>query len=347
MCLHPACPRCRRPCWYAGLSSFTTSASVAVASRVPATVLVEVDMPWQLVTAHDSGVVQVWGHIDSQRALQPLVRIGERVAPALRLVVCEPLGALITAHNGERCRRSACSARACMKGTCSACAALPATPSPPRPASPRVASHQALAPPAALLPSPPHPRSDGKLRVRPLHHPRSSRGLKIVYQDGSVSKVGEASLPCVQLDTSRSGLATALGGRVGVLTASNSAAIKLFPVAEMRRLAEEAGIAVQSPLAEMAQVRGCRLPRRSRRGSLPVRARLWRPVLALGRPAWLVPGRRSRRGSVLGSGPATVPQWPHLPRAAPAVAGVPLHQLGPATAPGGTGAGGAAVQPGL
>ena len=32
--------------------------------------------------------------------LQPLIRIGDRVAPALRLLVCEPLGAIVTAHNG-------------------------------------------------------------------------------------------------------------------------------------------------------------------------------------------------------------------------------------------------------
>lgn len=45
------------PC--AALSSFTTTTSLAIASRAPATVLVEVDMPWQLLTAHDNGVVQV------------------------------------------------------------------------------------------------------------------------------------------------------------------------------------------------------------------------------------------------------------------------------------------------
>lgn len=95
-------------------------------------------MPWQLLTVHDSGaiqarpgglrcqlsahlrsskprrlhvhtltvpdcasmaaVLQVWGVVD--KTLVPLVRIGDRVAPALRLIVCEPLGVLITAHNG-------------------------------------------------------------------------------------------------------------------------------------------------------------------------------------------------------------------------------------------------------
>lgn len=41
---------------------------------------------------------QVWGHING--LLEPLVRIGDRTAPALKLAICEPLGALITAHNG-------------------------------------------------------------------------------------------------------------------------------------------------------------------------------------------------------------------------------------------------------
>lgn len=56
------------------------------------------------LTAHCRGracppaCLQVWGHVDGK--LQPLLQIGERTAPALRAVVCEPLGALITAHNG-------------------------------------------------------------------------------------------------------------------------------------------------------------------------------------------------------------------------------------------------------
>lgn len=45
-------------------------------------------------------LLQVWGYIDVNRALVPLVRIGDRVAPALRIVVCEPLGCIITTHNG-------------------------------------------------------------------------------------------------------------------------------------------------------------------------------------------------------------------------------------------------------
>ena len=103
--------------------------------------VVDVEMPWQLLTVHDSGAIQarpggprstcqmpaplacsptrrlpvhtltvpdrasmavppqVWGVVD--KVLVPLVRIGDRVAPALRLIVCEPLGVLITAHNGE------------------------------------------------------------------------------------------------------------------------------------------------------------------------------------------------------------------------------------------------------
>jgi hypothetical protein len=47
------------------------------------------------------------------------------------------------------------------------------------------------------------PHADGKVRVRPIHHPRSARGLKIVYQEGSVSTIREVNMPSVQLDTSR------------------------------------------------------------------------------------------------------------------------------------------------
>lgn len=54
----------------------------------------------------------------------------------------------------------------------------------------------------------------------------------------------------------RSGLSSALGGRIGVVTASNSATIKLWPVAELRRLAEDGSVDVQGAMAEPAQARG-------------------------------------------------------------------------------------------
>jgi hypothetical protein len=91
----------RAPAGSQALSSFSTAASVAVASRMPATRTFEVDMQWQLLTVHDSGISQIWGQMSHNTPLVPLVRIGDRVAPALRVVVCEPLGAVITAHNGE------------------------------------------------------------------------------------------------------------------------------------------------------------------------------------------------------------------------------------------------------
>jgi hypothetical protein len=74
-----------------------------------------------------------------------------------------------------------------------------------------------------------------------------------VYNDGVVSTIKNSSLPCLELDTSKSGLSTAVGGFIGVVTASNSASIKLFPVAELRRLAEEARMEVQAATAERAQ----------------------------------------------------------------------------------------------
>ncbi len=58
----------------------------------------------------------------------------------------------------------------------------------------------------------------------------------------------------------RSGLASALGGRLGIVTASNSGAIKHLPVAELRRAAQDQGVAVLSELAsaDWNQVRGRR-----------------------------------------------------------------------------------------
>jgi hypothetical protein len=41
------------------------------------------------------------------------------------------------------------------------------------------------------------------VRVRPIPHPRSPRGLRIVYNDGVVSTIKNSSLPCLELDTSK------------------------------------------------------------------------------------------------------------------------------------------------
>ena len=54
--------------------------------------------PWCALHTAVLLTLQVWGVVD--KALVPLVRIGDRVAPAARLIVSEPLGLLITAHNG-------------------------------------------------------------------------------------------------------------------------------------------------------------------------------------------------------------------------------------------------------
>ena len=89
---------------------------------------------WQLLTAHENGMLQVgswdlaaavaarlasrllstdarlmgttcllpaqvWGSIGG--TVQPLMQIGDRAASALGLVVCEPLDAVITAHQGR------------------------------------------------------------------------------------------------------------------------------------------------------------------------------------------------------------------------------------------------------
>lgn len=68
----------------------------------------------------------------------------------------------------------------------------------------------------------------------------------------------------------RSGLSSALGGRLGIVSASNSGAIKHLPVAELRRAAQDQGIAVLSELAsaDWNQVRS--LPEAA--GAVQVRA---------------------------------------------------------------------------
>ena len=58
-------------------------------------------------------LLQVWGHV-AQR-LVPLLRIGDQTSPALRLLVCESLGALLTVHKSERRSNKGCVA-------CSSCA---------------------------------------------------------------------------------------------------------------------------------------------------------------------------------------------------------------------------------
>lgn len=57
--LTPCLPRPPGPAC-AALSSFTAAASMPLASRLPVaqTQVVEVYMPWQLLTAHDGGLVQ-------------------------------------------------------------------------------------------------------------------------------------------------------------------------------------------------------------------------------------------------------------------------------------------------
>ncbi|KAK2077996.1 hypothetical protein QBZ16_003864 [Prototheca wickerhamii] len=59
-------------------------------------VLSALQQVWQLVTVHDSGMVQVWTMVGG--LLKPILRIGERMSPARGLVVCESLGALVTSH---------------------------------------------------------------------------------------------------------------------------------------------------------------------------------------------------------------------------------------------------------
>lgn len=64
----------------------------------------------------------------------------------------------------------------------------------------------ACAPPHSLLTRccPPCFRpADGKVRVRPIPHPRSQRGLRIVYNEGKINTIKNSSLPCLQLETSR------------------------------------------------------------------------------------------------------------------------------------------------
>ncbi|RMZ53790.1 hypothetical protein APUTEX25_003929, partial [Auxenochlorella protothecoides] len=56
----------------------------------------ELQQVWQLLTVHDSGMVQVWTMVAG--LLRPILRIGERTSPAKGLAVCESLGAVCTSH---------------------------------------------------------------------------------------------------------------------------------------------------------------------------------------------------------------------------------------------------------
>ena len=85
-----------------GAAANAAAASMLVDSRVPsasvsAPPMEDVLQSWQLVTAHDSGMVCVWSEIEGE--LEEVVRIGQRGAsPAKCLAVCEKLGALCAAH---------------------------------------------------------------------------------------------------------------------------------------------------------------------------------------------------------------------------------------------------------
>ena len=69
---------------------FATAVLIASPRRCPGTLLMG---PSCLLPP-----VQVWGSIGG--TVQPLMQIGDRCASALTLVVCEPLDAVITAHQG-------------------------------------------------------------------------------------------------------------------------------------------------------------------------------------------------------------------------------------------------------
>lgn len=137
-------------------------------------------------------VLQVWGHVDGK--LQPLLQIGERTAPALRAVVCEPLGALITAHNGALGAPPAAA-----HGMTPAVLVWRPPCAGPLAASPARLQALPLAP-SCLLPS---PRADGQLRLRALPHVRSPAGLNVTFKKDTVFKVSSAALASAQIPMSR------------------------------------------------------------------------------------------------------------------------------------------------
>lgn len=98
----------------AGTGSVLSTRSTAANSEVPQT--------WQLLTAHNNGIVQVWAMISG--LLRPVLRIGERTSPAKGIVICEQLGALCTAHTGEA------TAMAVVHSSCFFCYCRPSLPIP-------------------------------------------------------------------------------------------------------------------------------------------------------------------------------------------------------------------------
>lgn len=134
----------------------------------------------------------MWGHVDGK--LQPLLQIGERTAPALRAVVCEPLGALITAHNGAPAEPAAVRSwhRGGVVGFCAhsifrvsgdvGCCLSKALP---------------------MLRLPPVPCADGHLRLRALPHVRSPAGLSVTFKKDTVFKISSAALAAAQIAISK------------------------------------------------------------------------------------------------------------------------------------------------
>lgn len=81
-----AAARSDHPCWVQVVQRPDRLARHLIAPSLPAHVL-------------PCGA-QVWGRLNPSGLLAPLVRIGDRTAPATKLAICEPLGALVTSHNG-------------------------------------------------------------------------------------------------------------------------------------------------------------------------------------------------------------------------------------------------------
>lgn len=59
----------------------------------------DVPQPWQLLTGHAGGMIQIWGVVS--HLLRPLMRIGQQAPPVTGLALCEPLGLVCSAHSGE------------------------------------------------------------------------------------------------------------------------------------------------------------------------------------------------------------------------------------------------------
>ena len=127
--------------------------------------------------------------------LTPIMRIGERTAPARGLAVCEQLGALVTAHIDGRLLVGCCVACVgCGQGPCAWAAVCHA----------QVAAlglgwgcRRARDVPRPRRPPPRRPQ------IRSLPHPKSPAGLTYQYVERQIAEIKNRSMPFAEIQASK------------------------------------------------------------------------------------------------------------------------------------------------